>query len=153
MIAYRDIVQQWIMPLGQALQLPVISVDALQPDSSLPLIAYDVASPYIDCTPNQSEHQGAVDKVVEMEWLLLIRAGDRMEMVERCRDMLGWLWTDGVDCLESIPAAMVHISPAQWKTEPHAGLGLQIKLRMKDRFERTVPSVATIHLNPMKSKE
>ncbi|MCM3338220.1 MULTISPECIES: hypothetical protein [unclassified Paenibacillus] len=153
MIAYRDIVQQWIMPLGQALQLPVISVDALQPDSSLPLIAYDVASPYIDCTPNQSEHQGAVDKVVEMEWLLLIRAGDRMEMVERCRDMLGWLWTDGVDCLESIPAAMVHISPAQWKTEPHAGLGLQVKLRMKDRFERTVPSVATIQLNPMKSKE
>ena len=153
MIVYRDIVERWLVPMGKALNMPVVPLDGLKADQTEPLIAYDVAEPYIDCSPHHAESQGMIEKVVEMEWLLLIRSKDRMDMVERCRDLLGWQWTEGLECLTTIPAVKVHMGPAQWKTEPTAGLGLRIRLRMKDRFERNFTFIEKVELQRNEKKE
>ncbi|MCG7409045.1 hypothetical protein MH117_16630 [Paenibacillus sp. ACRRX] len=153
MIAYRNIVQQWIVPMGEALKLPLVSMDSLRTNNTLPLLVYDVTEPYIDCSPHALDTgTGDVEKLVEMEWLLLICGDDRMEMVERCRDMLGWLWTEGLEHLARLSVSMVRISPAQWKTDPNAGLGLQVRLRMKDRFVRSFTSIDKIELTSKEEK-
>lgn len=138
---------------GEGIEHAGCPLDGLKADQTEPLIAYDVAEPYIDCSPHHAESQGMIEKVVEMEWLLLIRSKDRMDMVERCRDLLGWQWTEGLECLTTIPAVQVHMGPAQWKTEPTAGLGLRIRLRMKDRFERNFTFIEKVELQRNEKKE
>ncbi|UHA71932.1 hypothetical protein [Paenibacillus sp. 481] len=152
MIQYRDYVRLWLEPMAKDLRLPLHPADAaVGTPAAAPRILYDLRMPYVDCTPNHAEMNGPLTKIVEMEWLLMVDAADKLEAVERTRHILGWLWTTGTDQLATLGAVLVRVKAPQWRKEPVACLGIRVRLRTRDRFERTL--VSPIDKAPITMKE
>ncbi|TVX91760.1 hypothetical protein FPZ44_01010 [Paenibacillus agilis] len=136
MIVYRDIVQKLLEPMALALQLPLLDVTQVKPDSPTPCIAYEVPKPYEDMTPHMDRTKVTVEKVVEMEWQLLLIGQDRLDLMQRCRELMRWLWSEGEEQAKLVPTTIVKMMPPEWKKEPIPSLTLTVRLRMKDSWQQ-----------------
>nr|WP_028593347.1 hypothetical protein [Paenibacillus assamensis] len=136
MIVYRDIVQKLLEPMALFLQLPLLDVTQVKPDSPTPCIAYEVPKPYEDMTPHMDRTKTMVEKVVEMEWQLLLIGQDRLDLMQRCRELMRWLWSEGEEQAKLIPTTIVKMMPPEWKKEPIPSLAVTVRLRMKDSWQQ-----------------
>lgn len=147
MIVYRDIVQKLLEPMALALQLPLLDVAQVKPDSPTTCIAYDVPKPYEDMMPHTDRTKTAVEKVVEMEWQLLLIGPDRLDLMQRCRELMRWLWSEGEEQAKLVPTTIVKMMPPEWKKEPIPSLAVTVRLRMKDSWQQAnAEPINNIHI-------
>ncbi|WP_146259644.1 hypothetical protein [Paenibacillus dendritiformis] len=158
LIVYRDYFEQWLQPLAESAGLPLeplpleASGEGQAPDGAR--LLYRVSVPYADRSQRHRDTTGPLTRLVEMEWQLVWCSPDPWTAMEHCRQAIGWLWTEGVDKLEGLSAALVHVSDAQWVAEPVHGLEIRVRLRMRDSFARTSPGhIEKVHMTLKEMKE